>query len=326
MNRVLRIVLLLSGLTVLGTLGFYYLEDHYSLLDALYMTIITLTTVGYREVQPLSDNGKIFVILFLLVGLGAFLYSLVTLGELIVSTELNRWLEKRKMNTVLKSLKNHFVVCGFGRMGQTVCAQLAAKDLPFVVIDNDELNLEDCTVRNWPCLRGDATDDEVLTQAGIQRARGLAAVLGTDADNLFVIFSARLVRKDIQILARASDNRQAKKLEKAGADRVVSPYAASATKIAQLLANPHVEDFIEIFAGKGSELDLAEVQVSEETEYAGLSLKDTDFTQRGIVIVAVRKSDDQLLIPPPISTTLDPGDSLIAFGKADAIQSLLSHV
>ena len=326
MSKVLRIILLLVGMTAVGTLGCYFIEDEYTVRDSLYMTVITLTTGGYHEVHPLSTDGKIFVIIFLVAGLGAFLFSLATLGELIVSTELNRWLEKRKMDTALKSLQNHFIICGYGRMGQTVCAQLAAKDFPFVVIDQDEEILADCRERNWAWLKGDATDDDVLKQAGIAHARGLAAVLGTDADNLVAIFSARLVRKDLQILARASDKRQVVKLEKAGADRVVSPYNAGATKIAQLLVNPHVEDFIEIFAGKGSELDLAEIQVTEETEYAGRSLKDTQFTTRGIVIVAIRKANQELLIPPPISATIEPGDSLIACGKADAIQELLSHV
>lgn len=266
-----RVVVALTALTIVGVLDFWLLEDRYTLFDALYMAVITLTTVGYEEVHPLSDAGRTFVMVYLVLGLGVFLFSAATLGELIVRNQFAFWVEKRRMDSAVKSLKDHYIICGNGRMGRTICDELADRGLPFVVIDNDDAALEPVRARNWPWIHGDATDDAVLEQAGIGRARGLTAVLGSETDNLFVVFSARLLSAKLRILARATEDRQIAKLRKAGADRVISPYTAGGVKMAQLLANPHVETFIEIVTGGGRELDLAEVQISKSSPYAGSS-------------------------------------------------------
>ncbi|MCB9881866.1 MAG: potassium channel protein [Planctomycetes bacterium] len=325
MKSILRIVLLLTTLTLVGTVGFYFVEGDYTLLDALYMTIITLTTVGYREVHEPSGAGKVFVIVFLSLGLGVFLYSLVNLGEVIAGAQMRSWLERRKMDSALKSLRNHFIICGLSRVGLMVCDRLADKGLPFVVIDKDDDKLNECRVRDWHWVFGDATDDRVLYAAGIQYAKGLAAALPSDADNLFVVFSARMLSKDLRILARATDARQILKLERAGANRVVSPFAEGASKMTQLLTNPQVNDFLEIVSSKGSELDLVEVAVAETSSYAGKLLRDTDFSQRGIVIVGIRKPGGELILPPKGNSSIDPGDSLLALGKGTTIQELCAE-
>ncbi len=322
MRKILQVSALLAALTSLGTFGIWFIEDDYDWFDALYMTVISLTTVGYSEIYELSTAGRAFLMVFLALGLGVFLYSLVSLGELIVSNQLNHWFENRKMDAALKSLRHHFIICGFGRMGQSLCSQLSEHNLPFVVVDRDADLLSGCETRGWHFLVGDATEDETLTAAGIEHARGLATVLGTDAGNLFVVFSARLLRPNLQILARASDPKQGEKLSKAGANGTVSPYSAGAVKLARLLANPHVENFIEIFTSREREFDLAEIQVDDDSTCAGKMLNETTFTDQGIVVIGIRKPDSELLMPPPSTTRLEPGDSFIALGRADAIQSL----
>lgn len=325
MNNILRISALLALLTLAGTLGFYFIESDWSLLDALYMTVITLTTVGYGEVHRLSTAGRVFVMIYLAAGLGVFLFGVVQLGELVVRAQLRNWMDRHRMDTALKTLENHFIVCGFGRMGTMVCRQLAARKVPFLAVDRDEAALKECREEGWPWLVGDATDDRTLLAAGIERARSLATVLGSDADNLFVVLSARLLSRDLQILARADDEKGAAKMEKAGASRVVSLYTTGATKITQLMVSPKLEDFIETFTAGGPELDLAEVQVDPGTGYAGKALAETDFRRRGIMIVGIRCAGGELLLPPPSSTVIRAGDVLIVLGKAGAIRELLER-
>ena len=324
-NRMFRIGLLLTVLTAIGTAGLMLIEGQFSFLDALYMTIITLTTVGFQEVHPLSEPGRMFVIALLVLGLGVFLYALVQFGELIAGMQMAVWLEKRKMDSTLSAIKEHFIICGLSRVGIMVCERLANQGVPFVVVDKDEERLSSYKARGWHWCLGDATDDEVLESAGIRRAKGLAAVLPSDADNLFVVFTGRMLRKDLRILARATDAKQEAKLEKAGADRVVSPFAEGATKIMQFLTNPHVLEFLELVSHEGSEMDLVEFSVSDGSDYAGKRLRETDFGARGIVIVGIRKVDGSLLMPPPADTLIETADSLISFGNATAIKELCAE-
>ncbi len=261
---------------------------------------------------------------FLISGLGVFLFAVVQLGELVVRAELGNWLRKRGMSSILKSASKHFIVCGFGRMGQTICRHLSDRKLPFVVIDTDPDALATCEQEGWPCLCDDATNDRTLLEAGIERARGLAVVLDSDADNLYVVLSARLLAPHLQIIARAVDENGARKMEKAGANRVVSLYATGAATMAQLLINPHVEDFFEIVSAAGAALDLAEIRVSSGSPYAHVALSETDFRERGVIIVAIRRLDGEILLPPSAATVIQPDDMLIALGKVSAVSQFLA--
>ena len=323
MRRLVWIVAVLAVLTTVGT-GWFWLVEGWSLLDASFMTVITLSTVGYDEVKPLTDRSRVFVMVYLVCGLGVFLFAVVQLGEMIVRAELGTWLRRRGMNSTLQSVKEHFIVCGFGRMGQTLCRHLADRRLPFVVVDHDTERLLDCDQQGWLCVRDDATSDRTLRDAGIERARGLAVVLDSDADNLYVVLSARLIAPDLQIIARATDERSAQKMEKAGANRVVSLFATGAATMAQLLINPHVEDFFEFVSGAGNTLDLAEIRVSEQSPCANRALAETDFRDRGVIVVAIRRPDGEILLPPSGSTTIHPEDVLIALGKVSAVSELLA--
>jgi voltage-gated potassium channel len=286
------------------------------------MAVTTLTTVGFGEVHPLSNPGRAFVIVYLIVGLGVFSYGLVQLGETAVRTEMSYWLGKRRRSGMLKTMQNHYIICGFGRMGRTLCRQLADKRLPFVIVEKQEGTLAEAQQRDWPWIVGDASDDRTLREAGIERARGLASVLSSDADNLYVVLSARLLSKHLQIVSRASDETSVAKMEKAGANRVISLYSAGAVKMAQMLANPDLEDFIEIFTSHGSGLDLAEIHVTANGPYAGRTLGETDFRTRGIIIVGVRRANGELVLPASGSVMLAVDDELIALGKAEAISEI----
>jgi len=322
MKSAVRLFAILSGLTLVGVLGFRVIEGA-PWLDCLYMTVITLTTVGYSETIDLSANGKIFVVCYLGIGTGVFLYSIVQLGELVLRAELRSWLERRRKHTAMKSLEDHFIVCGIGRMGKTICRQLAERNLPFVVIEKDEEAVAECKKENWNWVNGDATDDRVLEEAGLKRARGLAAVLGSDSDNLYIVMSARLVCPKLLILARAEDDSGVYKMEKAGANRVISLYSTGASKIVQLLASPKVEDFIELIKDRDHQMDLAEVHMCERTRYVGQTLAESDLRSRGLIVIGIRRQDGESLMPPPSSARIEEGDALIALGARQAIRDLI---
>lgn len=324
-RNLVRLTLVLACLPLGGALGFYWIEN-WRPLDALYMSIITLTTVGYHEVHPLSDGGRIFVMVYLVVGLGCFLYALAQLGEVIVRTELRAWFWRKRMDKSIQKFEQHYIVCGGGRVGISICAYLAKKNLNFVLIDNDPRTVAECRQKDWYCIEGDATDDDTLTRAGIVRAKGLAAVLGSDADNVYVVLSARMLAETIQIIARASDEKAVVKLTKAGSDRVVSLYQTGASKMAQLLANENLQDFMEILSDDKSELDLAELTVGQEGPFTGKKFSQAKFDQKELVVVAIRKAKGELVLPPQNDTLIEAGDCLIAVGKAMPLAKLTSII
>lgn len=321
MSGLTRILTLLIALTFAGVIWFRFVAD-WPWIDSLYMTVITLSTVGYAEVRPLSNADKLFVAGYLTLGLGIFLYCVVQIGESIVRAELGQWWRQRNMSQSIEALRDHFIVCGSGRMGRLLCEDLASRNISFVVVDSDESIIESCVERGWRAICADVTDDETLVAVGIQHAAGLAATLGGDADNLYVVLSARLVNSDVRIVARAHDERSASKLKKAGANRVVSPYESGAAKMGQLLTNPRLNEFVEIIADQNISFDLVGVPVSAESPWAGKALLDTDFRARGIMVVAVRHQDGSVDLAPSGRTVLSTGDELFALGNTDAIEEI----
>lgn len=324
MRTEFRILAALALLPLVGTAGFMLIEG-WSAFDALYMSVITVSTVGFQEVHPLSQNGRMFVIVYLVAGLGVFFFGSVRLGELIVRAEIRDWMGRRHMQNRLSTLSKHFIVCGCGRMGRTICRELAARGLPFAVVDRSETAIRDCEEQGWISLLGDATDDRVLEEVGIRRAAGLAAVLSCDADNLYVVMSARLLSQELQIVARVDDEKGEVKLRKAGANRVMSLYATGGLKAAQMLANPELEDFLEVFSERGTKLDLAEVHISAGGPYSGKSLDESAFRRRGVIIVGIRRRNHEPLWNPPLTTVLEPDDEVIAMGSSDALARVLQQ-
>lgn len=327
MQRMTRVVIIVLTLVITGTVGFRLIEadkPEATWINCCYMTVTTLTTVGYGEVIPLSENGRIFVMCFLIVGFSAFTYSAFTMGQWLVSNEMQGLLEKRRMTQTIKAMQDHFIICGLGRMGRTICWQMHERRRPFVVIDNDEEHLvHQCKIHGWSHIVGDATDDQILEQAGIARAKSLAAVLPTDADNVYVVLSARLLRKDLQIIARASDDKAASKLQQAGANRVVSPFTTAAAKMARFMVSPNIEDFLEIADHKGQELELADVQVSSNCPFIGKTLMETNLRDQGVMVIGIRRASGERLMPPPGSAKIQEGDCLFVFGSSEIVNKLV---
>jgi voltage-gated potassium channel len=224
----------------------------------------------------------------------------------------------------IQALTDHYIICGLGRMGRTICQHLRERGKPFVVVDKNESKVEQfCNRENWPYIVGDATDDGILFRAGVHRARALSAVLTTDADNVYVVLTARLLAPALQIVARASEEKAIAKMVQAGANRVVSPYSTGATKIARFMLNPNIEDFFEIADRTGKELELADYQLAPESPLVGKKLSETQLRDRGVIIVGIRRADGELLIPPPASSVLHASDCLFVFGSAEALNDSL---
>jgi voltage-gated potassium channel len=324
-RRVVMTASMLLALMVIGTLGFKFFSPDATWLDCLYMTATTMTTVGYGEIVPLGPGGRIFVIFFLAVGLGVVSYSAFTFGQFLFSNDIQRLLEQRRMERRIADLKNHYIVCGLGRMGETICQHLEQRNRDFVVVDSNVERMDDRAKRGWLRVQGDATDDGVLVEAGIDRARALATVLPTDADNIYVVLSARLLSSRIEIVSRASDEAAAAKMERAGANRVVSPYSTGAIKMALFMLNPNIEDFLEITdqRGKGQDMELADVQIDESSRYVGKRLMETDLRELGVIVVGIRRRGGERLLPPPGNAMIEAGDCLFAFGSTAAVNRMI---
>jgi voltage-gated potassium channel len=318
------LALLVTGLLLIaGTLGYHFIEG-WSSFDALYMTVITLTTVGFGEVHPLSTAGRAFTMFLALGGVFTLLYAATEAIRAVVSGEVRGALGRRQMERSLADLRSHLIVCGYGRMGRLVCAEFSSQDLPFVVIERRPELLEDFRLRHGIPLHGDATSDEVLKRAGIERARALVTVLASDADNLYITLSARLLNERAFIVARAEGHGAEEKLRRAGANRVVSPYQIGGTRVAQAVLRPTVVDFIELATRtEHFDLQIEETRIGAGSPLVGTSLKDNRLRQElGVIIVAIKKSSGKMVFNPPPDTAPEVGDILIAIGDRQCLDRL----
>lgn len=304
-----------------GSAGYMVIEG-WNCLDSLYMTIITLASVGYKEVHELSPNGRIFTIVLIIGGVGSVAYAVTTVAKIVLEGEIKQIFGREKLEKKIKELKNHYIVCGFGRMGKIICRELRGKNIKFVIV---EKKLENPEVKeDTLIIEGDATKDEILKQAGIERAKGLISVLPSDAENLFVVLSARELNPDLFIVARAGEEGSEQKLIRAGADRVVSPYHIGGLRIAHTVLKPVVVDFIE-FATKSGNIDLQmeEIGIKEGSKLVGLTLDECGIGRElGIIVVAIKKSTGDMKFNPTFRTSLKSGDTLIALGEVSKLKVL----
>ncbi len=305
-----------------GTSGYVILEK-WTAFDALYMTITTITTVGYREVHDLSDAGRAFTLVLIVLGVGTILYTLNNSARILVEGEIQEIFGRRKLEKKIKELKDHYIVCGYGRMGTVIGKELKEKNARFVVIEKEPV-AGDIVENDVLFVRGDATKDEVLKEAGIERARGLISVLPTDAENLYVVLSARVLNPDMNIVARAGEEGSEQKLLRAGADRVVSPYYIGGMRIAHTVLKPSVVDFIEFATSAGNiDLQMEEICVREGASIAGTTLDECGIGRElGIIIVAIKRSGGDMRFNPTFRTTIKPGDVLIALGERTKLKVL----
>lgn len=308
------------ALVSLGTLGYHWIEG-WSLFDALYMTVITLTTVGFREVHELSRAGQVFTIFVSLGGVFTLFYFATTVIGAIVSGQVVEFLESRRMERNLADLKDHLIVCGFGRMGRLVCQEFSAQNLPFVVVDRQEEVFERFETPWGIAVHGDAASDEILQRVGIRRARALVSVVASDADNLYITMSARLLNDGLFIVARAEDERSEQKLLRAGANRVVSPYLIGGNRVAQAVLRPTVVDFLELATRtEHLELNIEETRLTAGSGLIGATIEASQLRrEHGLIVVAIKKTSGKMIFNPPPDMVLEVGDILIMLGGRTAL-------
>jgi voltage-gated potassium channel len=312
------------GITLAGTLGYFWLED-WPLLDALYMTIISMTTVGYGEIRELTAPGRIFTMALLVVSIGTAGYAVSTIASFVVEGEFHRILRGRRMDKRISNLRNHIILCGAGRTGRHIAEEFQKTNTPFVVIEqNVEAIPHMLHLGDVLHLQADATQDESLLLAGIEHARGLVTVLGEDKDNVFVVLTARSLNPELRIVARLIEEENAEKLRKAGADEVVSPNAIGGLRMASVVIRPAVVSFLdEMLRVTENTLRVEEVEITDTSPVAGQTLRDADIRGRtGLLVVALKSRAGHYQFNPDPQTRLISGDILIVIGTPDQLATV----
>jgi voltage-gated potassium channel len=302
----------------IGIAGYMIIEG-WSLLDALYMTVITISTVGYTEVQALSTAGRIFSIVLIIGGVGIMLYVLTTLVQFLIEGRFRNILGRHRMEERITRLKGHFILCGYGRVGREVARVFKSEGTSFIIVDSDQGAIDQATADGHLSVLGNATSDEVLTKAGIQQAKGLVASLASDADNLYITLSA--MRPDLFVVARGSIEESEVKLKRAGADRTLLPYRIGGRRLAMLALRPLVVDFIDTtMYSRGREFALENIEVGPDSPMLGATVKGGLDCCGAVAILAVRKKDDRLITNPAMDTPLELGDELVMIGTREQLR------
>ena len=316
-NKRKWIILYFVALAAVGSIGFYVIGgDQWSWIDSLYMTIITLSTVGYGEVHTLTGAGKIWSILIIIFGVSGIGALIRTLNEEFIQLELFR---KNTMMKTISKLKNHYVICGYGRMGAVIAKELQEKNLEFVIIENNEQKVEIIRSKGLFCVNGDATSEETLQDARVDKAVGVAVVLDTDQDNLFVTMSMKTTNPDLFILSRCAKEDNQSKLIRAGANKVVNPYTAGGHRMAEILSKPQVEDSISVVSPKHSDLNLTldEISLKDLNQYDGVLIKDSNIREEfDVMIVGIIKETGESIINPAPDTILSNKYTILLMGES----------
>ena len=317
------VAILIAAVTIAGTVG-YVLIEGWSWWDAFYMTVITITTVGYGEVHPLSHAGEVFTVAILLSGVGSFFYAFTLFMALLAEGQLVERLEQRRRGRMLDDLKDHFILCGFGRMGEIIAREFSRRSVKFVVIERDIDRMQAAMDQGFLAVEADASSEDVLRRVGIDRARGFIAAVSTDAENVYAVLSARLLRPDLFIIGRAETDDARSKLRRAGADRVISPYHIGGLQLAQTALRPAVVDFVELAtSSENLDLNLEQVRIAEGSPLDGRTLVDAGVRQRfGVVVVGIRRADGRMDFNPAPETAMRAGDDLVVLGRADSLREL----
>lgn len=323
LKKILVAIPILLAIIGFGTYGYMFIEG-WNFLDALYMTIISVTTVGFGEIHPISSAGRVFTMVLIIMGVGFVFYLFSTVTQAMVEGEIRRILGRRKLEKKIASLKDHYIICGYGRIGSIICREITKKPLPLVVIENNPVLIKKVEDAGCLYIEGDATREELLIKANIKRARGLIACVSSDSDNVYIVLSARALNPDLYILARLSEERAERNLLQAGANRIISPYYIGARKMAQAILRPAVSDFIELAVHTGSlELQIEEIPVRNESRYTEVPLKDSGIRQElGLIIVAIQKASGEMLFNPLPEARIEVGDTLIAMGDPVNLRKL----
>lgn len=321
-RRILYAVAAVVVAILFGAVGFYLIEG-WSILDSLYVAAQTVTTVGYGDLTPATRNGRIFSTVFMLVGVGVVLYALTTTVHTIVQSELVAAFGQRRASRKMSKLRDHFIICGAGRVGSHLVRGLLGGAETFIVIERDPQKVAELTDLGVTVLVRDATLEESLREAGVEHARGLAACLPDDADNVYVVLTARDLNPHMHIVARAAEEQAEPKLIRAGANRVVAPTIIGGHRMAMALTKPAVDDFLGSITANKLELAFEQLEVDAQSTLAGQKLRETNIrSELDIVVVSIRRSDGEILFNPSGEAMIESGDLLIAIGHAESLMKL----
>lgn len=316
-------LLLLAMIFVGGVVGYMVIEG-WSFWDAFYMTVITVTTVGYREVHPMSRSGELFTSLLLLVGVGTAFYTFTLAATIVVEGGLQKRLGRRRVTRMIDDLQQHFIVCGFGRIGTVIADEFAQQQIPFVLVERDPERVQAALERGMLVVEADASHEETLRKLHIERARGLVAAVGTDAENVYAVLTARVLAPALFIVGRAETEDAERKLRRAGADRVVSPYAIGAQQMAQTALRPAVVDFVKLATQAGNiDLAMEQIVVGGSSELVGKSLIASNLRQRfGVIVVGIQRAAGRMEFNPAPDAEIQSGDQLVVLGRPDSLRAL----
>ncbi|MCF8052407.1 MAG: NAD-binding protein [Desulfobacterales bacterium] len=322
--RKLRIsLLLLLAILAFGTFGYSFFEGM-TVFEAFYMTLITISTVGFGEIKPLTEVGRFITVVVIVTGISTGTYTIGMVARIFIEGELSKFFGRRRLEKQISELKDHFIICGYGRIGRIICRELHADAIPFVVIDEDPAAAEKIAEEGYLFLQRDATLEETLLAAGIESARGIVTVVSSDANNVYITLTARGLRPDIFVLARSSDVKNEEKLKRAGATRVVSPYMIGGRRMAQVLKRPTVVDFIDIATMESAlGLMMEEARVGARSGLIGKNLIESHLRQDyGVIIVAIKKLTGEMIFNPVPTETLESGDVIVVLGKKEDLKRM----
>jgi voltage-gated potassium channel len=319
MLRFRRPALLLLLVLLYGTLG-YTVVEHWDPLDSFFMTVITLSTVGYGEVHRLSTPGKIFTVTLIVVGIGTMLYALGVFAEMLTDGDLAKWRRERRLESRVAALRDHFIICGYGRIGTRVLGELEREGMPSIAIDNSPDAVTRLRQEDRLFIEGDAASEEILQRAGISRARGLISAVDSDERAVYIALAARALRSDLYILARAGRPEALRRLELAGVNRAISPYRMAGHRMAEMALHPSVVEVMDTLQAGGGEIGVEEMLVPPECRRQGQTLEHTGLLRPGSArLLALRRSDGTLDVNPGPTQHLEAGDLLVVLGSSQEI-------
>ncbi|MEO8371604.1 MAG: potassium channel protein [Candidatus Solibacter sp.] len=322
-RRFLFIVVAIVTTLTIGTVGFTFIAG-YPVFDAFYMSLTTMTTVGYMEIHPLSHAGRVFNSFLIVFGVTTIFIAIGAMTQTIIELEFGDAIGKRRNKRMIENLKDHYIICGYGRVGRGAASELQHAGVPFVVVDIDPDRVERAMLAGMLAVAADSTHDETLHLVGIERARGLVAALATDADNLFVLLSAKGLNPKIYVSTRAAEEGAEAKMRRAGADAVFAPYSMTGHRLAQSLLRPHVVQFLD-FTTKdvGEDIAIEQVRVANSSEMVSRSIKDMQLRKEvGVIVMAIRKESGAMIFNPPADTAVQGGDYLIVMGRPNNLRAL----
>lgn len=325
MSNIKRRLAFVSGAVafniVVGTIGFILIAG-YPAFDAFYMSVVTITTTGYGEIRPLNTAGRVFNSFYMMLGVSTLFLAIGAVTQTVIELEFNRFFARRRTKRMIDKLTDHYIICGYGRVGRNAAAELRRAGVPFLVLERNDEKLDAAMRDGLLGALGDATLDANLREVGIDRAKGLIAALATDADNLFLVLSAKTLNPKLTISARVTEEESEQKMRRAGADTVLAPYTITGSRLAQAILRPHVLQFLD-FATIGLDVGIEQVRVAEGSRCVRKSLKDLQIRREvGVIVLGIRRANGDLVFNPDADVVVYGGDYLIGMGENEQLQKL----